>query len=169
MRFFSALSFAVASSRRTKTAIESFAEAFLLDANNLADALLFVLQFWISVAHDGRDRLRDFMEERLFQADQSAMACGAAQQAAQHVAASFVARRDAVGDQETDGAGMIVDDAKRNIRRRIDAIVLAGESFRGRGELAHDVDIVVRQHFLQHRGDALQTHAGIDMLGRQFG
>src|SRR5262249_59444734 len=31
-----------------------------------------------------------------------------------------------------------------------------------------DVDLVVRRHVLQHRGDALEAHARVDVLGRQI-
>jgi len=42
------------------------------------------------------------------------------------------------------GTGVIVDDPERNVRERIDTILLARESFRRRCEGAHVIDVVIR-------------------------
>ena len=48
-------------------------------------------------------------------ADELSLHDGATQKAAQHVAAALVARQDTVGDHEGDRAGMIGDDAQRQV------------------------------------------------------
>src|SRR5262245_55983051 len=106
------------------------------------------------------------MEKRLFQADQPAMPGGSSEQSAENVTASLVAGHYAVGKEEADGAGVIVDNAERYVGHRIDAIFLAGQVFYCCGESAHEVDIVVGQDVLQDGGDAFKAHAGIDMLSR---
>ena len=93
------------------------------------------------------------------------VAHGAAHDAAQHIAAAFVGREHAVGDQEARGAQMIGDDARARLVRRIggaaDVIVDGGD------QRAEEVDVVVVVHALQHGGDALEPHAGVDRGARQ--
>ena len=93
------------------------------------------------------------------------MAHGAAHDAAEHIAAAFVRRQHAVGDQERRRAQMVGDDAGRRLLRPVG--VDAGEV----GDLADDrreqVDLVVVVRPLQHRGDALEPHAGVDRGLRQ--
>ena len=43
---------------------EGFTEALFFDANHFTDALFFLAQFRISVAHDLRDGFRDFVQKR---------------------------------------------------------------------------------------------------------
>src|ERR1044071_6836546 len=151
-----------------QTLFEGFVEALFLTADYLADALLFGAELRIRAAHLGDHGFRDLVQEWLCETKEPAVARGAAQQPAQNVTAPFVAGHNAVGDQKTDGARMIVDDAKGNIRGRVGAVFLAGDPFRSRRERAHVIDIVIGQNVLQHGGDALETHAGVDVLGRQF-
>jgi len=46
--------------------LQSFDEALLLDANDIANALFFGAQFGISIAHDCGDGFRHFMQKRFF-------------------------------------------------------------------------------------------------------
>ena len=95
------------------------------------------------------------------------MAQGPAQDAAQHVATSFIGGEDPVLDQEGGCAGMIGNDLQRI------GIEVAGGSDLGGGlnQGAEQVDLIIAVDALQHRGHALQSHAGIHRgLGqwRQF-
>ena len=95
------------------------------------------------------------------------VAHGAAHDLAQHVAAAFVGGQHAVVNQERGGAGVVGGDAQRGIDARIGAV---GHAEQVGGVLDDGVDqvgIVVRELALQHRGDALQAHAGIDGGARQ--
>ena len=101
------------------------------------------------------------MHQRLVGAQQVGVAHGAAHDPAQHVAAAFVRGRDAVGDQE--------DDERRwSAMTRCDGAVRSPSAFtpvsstRGGDQRAEQVDVVVVVHALQHGGDALQAHAGVD-------
>ena len=83
---------------------------------------------------------------------------GTADNATQHVAAPLIARQHAVANQKGTGADVIGDDVER-----ARAIVRHAEQLRrGIDELAEQVDLVVTVHALHHRGNAFETHAGID-------
>ncbi len=93
------------------------------------------------------------------------MTHGAAHDAAKHVAAALVERRDAVGDEEGRGAQMVGDDAVAGGLRavRIDAGFLRDRA----DERAHQVGLIGRGHALQQGRDALEAHAGVDRGARQ--
>ena len=97
------------------------------------------------------------MKERLLLAELVAVADGAADDPAQHVAAALVAGDHAVGDQEAAGADVVGDDLER-----VAAEILRAGHARGRlDQVLEQIDLVVAVHALQHRGDALQPHAGV--------
>ncbi len=93
---------------------------------------------------------------------------GAAHDLAQHVAAPFVRRHHAVGNQERGGAGVVGDHAHRDVagRHRL-AVVMPGPLADG-GEQRHEQRRVVVRHAALHDGrDALEAHAGVDRRRRQ--
>ncbi len=102
------------------------------------------------------------MEEGSTHAQLVAVADGAADDAAQHKSATFVAGDDAVADEETTGADMIC----QHFQRRAIEVAAAGFACSGGNQLLEQVDLVIGVYALQYGGDALQTHAGID---RRFG
>ncbi len=88
------------------------------------------------------------------------VAHGAAHDAAKHIAAPFVRRQHAVGDQEARGAQVIGDDARARLvdrpARTADMLVDA------RDQRLEEIDVEVVGDALQDGGDALKPHAGID-------
>ena len=62
---------------------------------------------------------------------------------------------------------MIRDNAKRDVCNRISTIFLAGKFLRCRDQLAHVIYVVVGQNPLQHGGDAFESHARVNVLGRK--
>ncbi len=103
------------------------------------------------------------MEEGGPRAELVAMPDGAADDTAQHVAAALVAGDDAVAHEEGAGADVVGNDLER---RRVQ--IGGGGLARGGGDQAlEQVDLVVAVDALQHRGDALQSHAGVDAGPRQ--
>ncbi len=91
------------------------------------------------------------------------MAQRAAHDAAQHVAAAFVAGDHAVDDQERAGADVVGDDLQRVVFQVLDAGFARG----GGDQVLEQIDFVVGMHALQHGGDAFQAHAGVDTGARQ--
>ncbi len=94
------------------------------------------------------------------------MAHGAAHDAAKHIAASVVGGQHAVGDEERRGAKMVGDDAVAGLRLALGGD--AGELDRGRDQRLEQVDVVIVVGALQHGGDALEPHAGVDRSRRQI-
>ena len=76
--------------------------------------LLFA-QLGEDIAHRLGEDVHQFVEERFVKAERAAVADGAAQDAAQDVVAVLVARLDAVGDREAQGADVIGDDAEGDV------------------------------------------------------
>ena len=116
----------------------------------------------IGIAHLGRERRDEAMEERALDAELVAMAQGAPDDAAQHVTAPFVRRHHAIEHEKRAGTNMVGDHAQRG-RLRDFAIDLG--PYR-RDEIGEQVDVVVVVHPLQYRGDAFESHAGVDRRPR---
>ena len=90
----------VASDEQAEAARQRLAEAGLLELQRLGDQRFGAHQFGIGLAHLAHQRRHQLPHQRLAGAEQLRMAHGAAHDAAQHVAAAFVRRQHAVGDQE---------------------------------------------------------------------
>ena len=87
---------------------------------------------------------------------------------AQHVAAPFVRWNHAVGDQERRRAHVVGDDPQRHVGGTHRAAVgVAGAGADRRQQRHEQVGVVVRVLVLQHRGDPLEAHAGVDRRRRQ--
>ncbi len=140
--------------------LQRLLEARLFQVQRLGDQRLGALQLVIGVAHLVHQRRHEAVHQRLLGAEQMRVAHGAAHDAAEHVAAPFVRRQHAVGDEEARRAQVIGDDAVRSlvVARRRHARRLHGSG----DQRLEQVDIVVVVHALQHGGDALEAHAGVD-------
>ncbi len=97
---------------------------------------------------------------------------GAPHDLPQDVAAPFVRRQDAVGDEERHRAKMVGDHAHRYIRVIGDAsrrcVRAAGALSDGRQDRGEQVRVVVGELALDHRGDPFEPHAGVDRRRRQW-
>ena len=105
-----------------KPAVERAAKADFLELQRLGDQGFGAIKFWIRLAHlaisTGTSRhISGSLAPRV------GMAHGAAHDAAKHIAAAFVRRQHAVGDQKRAGAQMIGDDPMRDfaLAVRVDA------------------------------------------------
>ena len=90
------------------------------------------------------------------------MAHGAAHDAAQNIAASFIAGEDAVGNQKAHGTQMVGDDVVRRFQRTFG--IGTGNFGNVGGQITEKVDIIVGVNALQNSGNAFQPHAGINAL-----
>ena len=61
---------------------------------------------------------------------------------------------------------MVGDDAVRDLVRPVG--IDAGRVGAGADQRAQQIDVVIVVHALQHRGDALEPHAGVDRGARQI-
>ena len=149
-----------------KAAIERAAEPRLFEFQRLRDQRLGAMQFLIGLAHLAHQCRHQPPHQRILRPEQFRMPHGAAHDAAQHIAAALVRRQHAVGDEERRRAQMVGDDA---VRRFLLAIGIdagqIGDRFDQRGE---QIDLVIVVGALQHRGHALDAHAGVDRGPRQI-
>ena len=150
---------------QAEPALERIAEAGLFELQRLDDEALAALELGVGVAHLGDEGRHQPPHQRLRGAEQMRVAHGAAHDAAKHVAASLVRRQHAVGDEEGDRAQMIGDDAMAWLGLALGRH--AGERHRGRNQRLEQVDLVIVVGALQHGGDALKPHAGVDRGMRQ--
>ncbi len=143
--------------------LQGLGELLFLGLQHTFDMRLLLLELREGVAHLGDQRRDDPVEEAALRAQLVAMTARATNDATQHVAASFVGGRHAVGDEEAAGADMVGDHLERGL-----VFVGAADGLRRRVQQAlEQVDLVVGIDVLQHRADALQAHAGIDARRRQ--
>ena len=152
---------AVASSSSLQAVVERLAEAGFLLQQRLLDQRLRADQFGIGGAHLGDQRRHQPVHQRLLRAEQMRVAHRAAHDPAQHIAAALVGRQHAVGDQEARRAQMIGDHAVAGLRCR-PSVAVRGQRARCGDQRLERVGIVIVVDALQHRGDALQPHAGVD-------
>ena len=104
------------------------------------------------------------MKERRLFAQLVAMANGAADDAALHVAAAFVGRHHAVTHQKRGGADVVGDHAQALVVQ----VFFAGLARGSIDQRVKDVDLVVAVHMLQDGGQSLQAHAGVHAGRGQF-
>ncbi|KAF5038086.1 hypothetical protein DSECCO2_557960 [anaerobic digester metagenome] len=102
------------------------------------------------------------MQEGAGLPDEPPEAVGAADQAAQHVAAPLVGGQDAVGDHEGHGTAVVGDDAQGGVRLVVGAVGHPGNAAGVLDDGLEQVGVEVRIHALAHGGDAFQPHARVD-------
>ena len=149
--------------------IDGLGEILLLVADDAGDIRLLLAQLGILALVFVHDHVHDLIQKRLIDAEQLAMARSAAQQAAQHVAASLVRGQDAVRDHHDGGADVVGDDAQGHVGLMAVAIVRAGDLADLVGDVHDGVDIEQRVNPLADDGQTLQTHTGVDVLLNEVG
>ena len=142
--------------------VEGGGEALLFLAGHAGHEVGAGAQFGVVLAHDFHDLERGLVQERLLHPHEAAEAEGAADKAAQHVAAAFVGGQDAVRDHEGDGAAVVRDDAQGGVVVGIVAVADTGEFGHVVDENLEQVGVVVGAHALAHARDAFKAHAGVD-------
>ena len=141
---------------------ERLAEALLLEPNDALDLLGVLAQLGVGVAHlldhDGREPV-DALEP-----DALAVLDRAAKEAAADVGAALVSGRDAVGDQERDGAAVVGEHAVGLARRLALGVADGGLGLDPVHDDPEAVGVVVRGDALDDAGGALEPHPGVDVL-----
>ena len=141
--------------------------------------------FGENIAHRAGEDIDELVEKWRAEAERTAVADGAAEDAAEHIVPVGVARLNAVADGKGERADVVGDDAEGDIvfflfgvasgtaDRQRGSVGLAAEFFELVEDRAEDVGLVVRDArvgeigeiicALDNRGDAFEAHAGIDM------
>ena len=150
---------------QAQAALERAAEAGLLELEDLGDQRLGAHQLGERLAHLVEQHRHHLPQDGLAGPQQLGVAHAAAHDPAQDVAAALVGRHDAVGDQEGGAAQMVGDHLVR--RAAVAHGMGAGQRHRGADQRLEHVDVVIVGLALQHGGDALEAHAGVDRGPRQ--
>ena len=150
-------------------AVDGLGEVLLLGADHLSDIGLLLPQVGIGGLVLMDDGLHHFIQEGLIDAQQLAVAGGPTQQAAQHVAPALVAGQDAVADHHGGGADVVGDNTQGHISLVALAVVGAGDLGHLVGDVHDGVHIEQRVHVLDHAGQTLQAHSGVDVLVLHLG
>ena len=98
--------------------IQRLVKRFFLTQQCVFDQGLFDAQLGENVAHGLREDIDQAIEERLVKSERASVTHGAAQDAAQDVTASFVARLDSIRDREAQRADVIGDDTEGDVDLR---------------------------------------------------
>ena len=146
---------------------EGLQEGRLLGLGDRVDAHRLLHERRVLRPHREGRGVDQLLDHRLGRAHEAHGADGAAQDPAQHVAGLLVARRHAVADEHQRGADVVGDDAQPDVVRGVGAVADAGQLGRAVQDLPAGVDLVEVVDALQQRRDALQAHAGVDVLLRQ--
>jgi hypothetical protein len=121
---------------------------------------------YASNLRDGRYQVG---QERAVQPEHFAVARGAPEHAAKHVAATLVGRQHVVGDHDADRAGVVRDHAERDVGLLVAAAVATLRQAFGRvDDAAEEIGVVVAEDVLEHGDDALEPHAGVHVFRRQL-
>ncbi len=149
--------------QQQQTAIQSADKLLLFDAQHSLDQRQLGDQLGSDVFHLHRQLGSQFVEEDVGGTQLAAVTHGAADDAAQHIATTFVGRHHAICHQEGAGADVVSDDAQGLVAQ------IGGADNLGRflDQRLEDVDFVVGVDTLHDGGDPLQSHAGIHGRTRQ--
>lgn len=153
-------------SNRVDPVFSVLRNAVLADRDGL-DAAEIGGELRVGRRHQVADNLHELAHHRLLGAEQAGRAHDATQQAAQHVAAAVVAGVDAVGDQHGAGARVVGDHPEPHVVLVRDAVGPAGQLLGLVDDRAEQVGLVDVVDALQQERDALDAHAGVDVLLRQ--
>ena len=129
--------------------------------------LLCADQFGVSSAHFGHEIAHEPVHQGFFRPQDMGMAHCAAHDAAQDITAAFIGRHDPVRQKETGRTQMVGNHAMTG---HLFAFGPGSCQFlRCCNQRLERVGIIIVMNTLQHRSDALQTHAGVDRRLGQFG
>ena len=152
-----------------QAAVDGLGEVLLLHPDDLGDIVLAFLQLGIVALvlmdHGGAH----LVQEGLVDAQQLAVAGRPAEQAAQHIAPPRVGGEHAIADHEGSGTDVVGDDPQGYVAGLAVPVVGAGDVRDLVGDVHHRVHVEEGGHILAHHGQALQTHAGVDVFLLEFG
>ena len=152
-----------------KALVDGLCKGLFFLFHDLADVCLFLFQFRISGGVFMNNRFHNFVQERLFDADESAVSCGTAEQTAQHVATTCVGRHNAVADHESGAADMVGDNTERNVNLFIFVVSYACDAANVLHDVLYGINLEQVVYALHHTSQTFQTHTGINVLVFHFG
>ena len=166
-------------------AVEGLVEGLLLGTDGVRDEVAPLPDLRENIAHRLHQHIHELVKKRFLKTESTPVAHRPTQDASQHVVAVGVARDDAVRDGKTQRPNVIPDHAKRHvdflllrrfIARQSRGVTLAALFLELGKNRAEHIGVVVRDSLAKigkaagrlHDGrDALETHPGVDVLGRK--
>ena len=146
---------------------ERLGESLLLLAHRRLDERLLPPQLGVGVTHGIGDGAGQLCQERPGQAGGPSKSHRPPHDHPQDVVPAFVAGHDAIGHQERHGAAVVGHHAVGDGVRFPLAIRMTEDPLQAVHQRCEEVGAIIVIHPLQHRGDPLQAHAGIDPRLRQ--
>ena len=126
-------------------------------SQDVSDAIGLIGHVGISRAHELHQIGHQLVEKRGLLTQQITVANGTADDAALHVAATFVARHHAIAHQERGGADVVGDHAQRLVVQ----VGAAGFARCGFDQRVKNVDFVVAVDMLKNGCKTFEAHAGV--------
>jgi hypothetical protein len=148
-----------------EAAVQHRLEARFLQPQRLDDQRLGAAEFGVGRAHLADQGGHQPPHHRLAGAHHVRVAHRPTHDPPQHVTAALVGRQHPVGHQEGRAAQMVGHHAMAGLERPVR--LLPRDLRAGQDQGAKQIDVVVVVLALQHGGDALEAHAGVDRGARQ--
>ncbi|CDE05298.1 putative uncharacterized protein [Anaerotruncus sp. CAG:390] len=152
-----------------KPRVDGGVEALLFDRDDLHDIVTLCVKLGIRLVVFADRNGKNVGEELTVYAEQLAVTGGAADYAAQHVAASLVRGDNAVGDHEHRALDVVGYNADGDIVVLVGAVGLARDLAHLVKYLAYGIDLKHIVHALHYAREAFKTHAGVDVFLLQLG
>ncbi len=146
---------------------ERLREALLLGLEQAADVVAVLGELGVAVGQRLDHDLVQRAQERRLEPEAAAVQDGAADDAAQHVAAALVGRRHAVGGDRRHAAPVVAEHAERAHGVAAVGVALARHALERRDHVRRLIGLVDAAGVLQQHRDALEPAAGVDVLGGQ--
>ena len=153
----------------SQAAVDGLGEVLLLHPDDLGDIVLALPQLGVVALVLVDDGVAHLVQEGLVHPQQLTVAGGPAQQAAQHIAPALVGGEHPVADHKGGGADVVGDDPQGHVHTVALAVGGPGELGDLVGDVHHRVHVKQGGHLLAHAGQALQAHAGVDVLLLELG
>ena len=144
-------------------------ELVFLQADDAADEVGVFGEGGVGGGEAGDDGGGDGVHIGLVHPELASVADGAADDAAEYIAALAVGGDDAVADEEGGGAGVFGNDADGVVGGGGGAVFLAGELADGGDDGLEEVGFIDIGLVLEHGGGAFQAHSGVHAGGGQGG
>ena len=146
---------------------ERLAETLLLGSDQVGDLALTFLELGVDGAHLPADDIGELVQERRLQAKAAAELDRTANHPAEHVAAAFIRRRHAFGNEEG-CCPRVLDDDAIGLRRLVGGAVGRARALADPvDQRLEDVDLRERVGVLKEHRRALEPQACVDVLLRQ--
>ena len=149
--------------------VHSLGESLFFFLHDLADISFLFFQLRICGSIFVNNSFYHFIQERLLDADQSAVSCGTAEQAAKHVTTACVGRHYTVTDHECGAADMVGNHAESYISLFVCVIGNTGDAADVLHDILHGIYFEQVIYALHDTCQTFQTHTSIDVLVFHFG